>query len=629
MAEFLKEIEKQICELLPADCAVESVDLEGPEVVIYSRNIGAFLNDESLIKALAGKLKKRFIVRGETSTLKPVEEAERTIRETIPPEAEVSSVIFDVNFNEVVIEAKKLGLVIGSGGETLKKIALQTGWMPRLLRSPTTQSPIVSGIRRALIEDGKDIKRFLKKTGTQIYRRPSKPADWIRITGLGACREVGRSAFLVETPESKVLLDCGVSIAGGENAFPYLSSISFPLEELDAVVVSHAHLDHSGFVPFLYHYGYKGPVYCTPPTRDVMALLQVDFMDVMAKEGRQQYFNEKSIREEVKHCITRDYGEVTDIAPDIRLTLYNAGHILGSAQTHLHIGPGGHNLLYTGDLKFGYSELLDIPDTRFPRLETLIIESTYGGPNDRQPPRQICDQKLIDTILQTTEKNGTVIIPTFAVERAQEIMLVLENYARSHSWDIPVYLDGMIREANSLHTVYPEYLKRVVQRRVLHNDSPFDSNIFNIVEPKQRNKIVEEGRAVVMAPAGMMVGGPVLQHFKNASEDPKNTLVFVGYQAQRSIGKRIQSGAKDIVLDDAGKPKQFKVNMRVESIEGLSAHSDLGQLLGYIKRAFPRPEKALVVHGEERKCINLANTISSKFHIEATAPQNLDSIRLK
>lgn len=631
MSEFLKEIEKQVNELLPQTCAVDSVDIEGPEVVIYSKNIGAFLNDESLVRMLAGRLKKRVIIRGEASTLKPPEQAEPVIRQTIPPEAEVAAVTFDTNFNEVVIEAKKLGLVIGTGGETLKKIALQTGWMPRLLRSPNSPSPMISGIRRMLVEDGKDIRKFLKKTGNQIYRRPSKPTDWIRITGLGACREVGRSAFLVETPESKVLLDCGINIASTENAFPYMSSssINFSLEELDAVIISHAHMDHGGFVPFLFHYGYKGPVYCTPPTRDVMALLQSDFMDVMVKEGKQQYFNEKSIREEIKHCITRDYGEVTDITPDIRLTLHNAGHILGSSQIHLHMGSGGHNLLYTGDLKFGYTELLDMPDTRYPRLETLMIESTYGGSNDRQPPRQVCDQKLIDTILQTTEKNGTIIIPTFAVERAQEIMLVIENYARSHSWDVPIYLDGMIKEANAVHTAYPEYLKRAVQRRVLHNDSPFESNIFNMVDPKKRDQIVEEGRAVIMAPAGMMVGGSVIRHFKNACEDPKNTLMFVGYQAPGSLGRRIQSGAKDVTLEDNGRPRQYKVNLRLESIEGLSGHSDFGQLLGYLKRVFPKPERVLVVHGEERKCVNLARTVENKFHVEATAPRNLESIRLK
>jgi KH/beta-lactamase-domain protein len=627
--DFLKEMKEKINEMLPAEVEITSVDIEGPEIVIYTKSIGTFLNDERLIKNLASQLKKRFVIRPDSSILMDPEQAMARIKEIIPTEAGVERINFDASFNEVVIEAKKLGLVIGHGGETLKKITIETGWLPRLLRTPTGTSNMMKGIRDTLIIESKDVKALLKQVGKRIYRSPSKPTEWIRITALGGCREVGRSCLLIETPESKVMLDCGLNVASTENSFPYFNSIDFGLDQLDAVVISHCHMDHSGFLPYLFQYGYKGPVYCTTPTRDLMALLQEDYLDVLAKNAKMPLYSEKNIKEVVKHCIPREYGEVTDITPDIRLTLHNAGHILGSSLIHLHIGEGAHNLLYTGDLKFGYTELFDPAETRFPRLETLLMESTYGGQGDTQAPRYVGEKQMIDIILETTQKNGIVLIPTFAVGRAQEVSLIIENYARQKGWDIPVYLDGKAKEASAIHTAYPEYLKKSLQRRVLHNDSPFDSNIFQMVDRTKRKQIIEQGRCVVLAPAGMMNGGSVMEYFKNTCEDPKNTLLFVGYQAEGSFGRKLQRGVKDVALEDNGKTRGYKVNMRVETIEGFSGHADINQLLGYFKKLSPRPERALLLHGEEKKCMNLARTLSYKFKVEGSAPRNLDSIRLK
>jgi hypothetical protein len=619
----------KITEMLPKDIEITNVDIEGPEVVIYTKNIGRFLNDENLIKGLASHLKKRFVIRPDSSILMDPEQALVKINEIIPPEAGVERINFDVNFNEVVIEAKKLGLVIGHGGETLKRISMETGWLPRLLRTPTSNSEMMRGIRDTLIKESKDTKTLLKKVGKRIYRDQVKPTEWIRITALGGCREVGRSCLLIETPESKVMLDCGLNVASTENSFPYFNSIDFSLDQLDAVIISHCHMDHCGFLPYLFQYGFDGPVYCTTPTRDLMALLQVDYLDVLAKSAKTPPYSEKNIKDVVKHCITREYGEVTDITPDIRLTLHNAGHILGSALVHLHIGEGAHNLVYTGDMKFGYTELFEPAETRFPRLETMLIESTYGGQGDIQAPRYIGEKKLIDTILETTAKNGIVLIPTFAVGRAQEVSLIIENYARQRGWDIPVYLDGKAKEASAIHTAYPEYLKKNLQRRVLHNDSPFDANIFQMVDRTKRKEIIDQGRCVILAPAGMMNGGPVIEYFKNICEDPKNTIIFVGYQAEGALGRKIQRGVKEIALEDNGKTRGYNINMRVETVEGFSGHADINQLLGYFKKLSPRPERVLTMHGEEKKCMNLARTLSYKFRVEASAPRNLDSIRLK
>ncbi|MFH0986465.1 MAG: beta-CASP ribonuclease aCPSF1 [Candidatus Micrarchaeota archaeon] len=633
--QFLKDMEDKVRELLPPDCDVTSLDVEGPEIILYTKNIDKFLNDESLIKRLAGTLKKRFVVRSDPAMLMDPEEAKKKIEEIVPPEAEIKSIRFDPEFNEVNIEAKKLGLVIGAHGSTLKRITSETKWTPKPLRMPTSESKMMKGIRETLIRESEVHKKVLKKVGKRIYREQSKPTDWIRITGLGGWREVGRSCMLIETPESKVMLDCGVNVASNESPFPYLSSVDFSLEELDAVILSHAHLDHCGFLPYLFQYGYEGPVYCTTATRDLMVLLQEDYISVLGKSAKTPPYSQKDIKKELLHCIPKGYGEVTDITPDMRLTLHNAGHILGSSLVHLHIGEGAHNLLYTGDLKFGYTELFDPAETRFPRLETMIIESTYGGQRDIQKPRYMSEKYLIDLIKKVTSQNGLVLIPTFAVGRAQEVMMIIEAYARKHGdWDIPVYLDGMTREASAIHSAYSEYLKRSLERRILHNDSPFDSNIFQIVEPNQREQIAEDGRCVVLAPAGMMNGGPVVEYFKRCCDNPKNAIIFVGYQAEGSLGRKIQQGAKEVVLENnspegQGKSQAYKINALVETVESFSGHADLNQLLGYFKKVTPRPERVLVVHGEEKSAMNFARSLNYKFHVEASAPRNLDSIRLK
>ncbi|MEM3412091.1 MAG: beta-CASP ribonuclease aCPSF1 [archaeon] len=625
----LEELKKKLREEIPKEYEVVDINAEGPNILIETKNIELFLNNEQIIKNLASTYKKKFIIRSDPSTLLPPEQTIQKIKEIVPEDANISEIKFDPSFNEICIEAEKLGLIIGQNGETLKKIISETKWTPKLLRKPKTESEILKGIRETLIKESKEYKNFLKKTGKRIFRQKTKETDWVKITCFGGAREVGRSCFLLETPETKVLLDCGVNVASMENAFPLLNNLSFPIQEIDAVIISHGHLDHCGFLPYLFSYGYDGPVYTTTPTREVMALLQKDYLEVLEKNAKVPPYSEKDIKNEILHTITRNYNEVTDISPDMRITFYNAGHILGSAMVHIHIGEGLHNILYTGDFKFGYTELLNPAESEFPRLETLIMESTYGSPQDVQMPRYLGEKKMMDLIHETIEKNGIVLIPSFAVERAQEIMLVIAYYARKNNWDIPVYLDGMIKEASAIHTVYPEFLKKNVQREILHGESPFDMNIFQNVDKSKRDEIIENGRCVILAPSGMMNGGPVMEYFRKIAEDERNALLFAGYQAEGSLGRRIQRGEKEIPLEDEeGKLRTINVKMKVESVDCFSGHADVNQLLGFVKKVFPKPKLVLTVHGEEKKCVSLAKNISYKFKVETSSPRNLDSVRV-
>ncbi len=617
--------------MLPAECQLSKVEFEGPDIVMYLKNISEFYKDDNLIRKIAGVLRKRILVRSTQESLMPTNEALEEIKKIIPEEAGIDEISFNPDFSEVVIEALKPGLVIGKGGSTLKNIILQTKWAPKILRTPTMPSGTIKGIRKAQIKNAAKRHKFLSSLGKKICA-PINKSDWVKVTALGGFREVGRSSLLVQTPNNKILIDCGVISEAAEptKAFPYLSAMNLALDELDAVILTHAHLDHSGFVPYLYAYGYDGPVYCTAPTRDLMVLLQSDYVDVVNKSGKKAPYLDKHIRKAMNNTIVRDYGEVTDISPEIKLTFHNAGHILGSAQVHLHIGEGLHNLVFTGDLKYGHTRLFAPADTVFPRVETLFIESTYGGRDDSMPPRGEIERRLTSAISKTLQRKGKVLIPVFSVGRSQEIMLVLEEFAqRNPDFNYTVYLDGMILEASAIHTAYPEYLRPNVQRRILSNNSPFESKIFETVK-NNRNSVVDGDPCVILAPSGMLSGGPSVEYLKMMCENPKNSILFVGYQSIQSLGRKIQKGGKEVpMLGDDGKLQTLKVEMGVETVEGFSGHSDRHQLINYVRNLKPMPERIFTVHGEESKCEDLSRTFHRIARLESRAPMNLDAIRLK
>lgn len=630
--QTIEDIEKKVWESLPKTCQVTQVDFEGPEIILYTKNPKAFFaGTDNYVAKIAFELKKKISVRADKSLLQDPSTAKQQIEGLIPVEAGVKNITFIDPFCQVMIEAEKPGLVIGKGGETSKAIIMQTGWTPKIVRAPSSDSEFLTGIRYHLNKHAGERKKFLQDTAKKIYRDANAKHDWVRLTGLGAFREIGRSCMLVDTPISKVMMDCGINAGNKEEPYPYLDALNFPLSELDALVVSHAHMDHQGFAPYLYRMGYRGPLYCTEPTRDIMGLLQFDYVDVAVKQGVEPPYTEKDVKELLKHVIVRDYRETTDITPDMRITFFNASHILGSASVHMHIGDGAHNLVYSGDMKYGFTRLFDPMDLHYPRVETLIMESTYSGENDIQPARELEDKKLLQIIIDTLAKKGNVLIPVFAVGRGQEVTLVIEDfYRRGLLPTAKVYVDGLTREASAIHTAYPEYLRQNIQRRILSNDSPFTSPLFHMVTDKERDEILSEGNAIILASSGMLNGGASLAYFYKMAEDPKNALVFTGYQGDGTLGRKLQAGIRNIpIADEKGKTKELNINMRVESLEGYSGHSDRLQLENYIRNINPKPKRIVVDHGNRVKTVAFAKFITQRYGISSMAIRNLDTLRLR
>ncbi|MEM3227513.1 MAG: beta-CASP ribonuclease aCPSF1 [Candidatus Micrarchaeaceae archaeon] len=635
---------EKIKEMLPSEAKFVKAEFEGPDIAITLGNPRVVYEDEAIIKNIASSVKKKLIIRSDPSTLMPPEKALPVIMAMLPKEAVVKEPIhFVPEFGEVYIEALKPGLVIGKGGQLLKNIIIETGWSPRILRTPTMNSDTLTGVRQLMFNEMDFRKKFLAGVGKEI-NKPIINTEWLKATALGGYREVGRSSLLLETPNSKVIIDCGISpepaIKGveamndsqGNKAFPYLDSAIRSIEEINAIVITHAHMDHIGFVPYLFKYGYNGPVYCTPPTRDLAALLLSDYVKLVQRSGGTPLYDEKDIRKMLTHTITREYGEVTNITDEIKLTYHNAGHILGSATVHLHVGNGMYNIVHTGDMKYGYTKLFDGASVKYPRIDALFIESTYGGQNDITPNRRDAELELMDLIKKTITNGGKVLIPVFSVGRAQEIQLVLESYMAAdtnYKLEAPVFLDGMVLEASAIHTAYPEYLKESLRNRMLSNRSPFESEIFEVIKG-ERNEILEKGPAIIIASGGMLNGGVSLDYFRMLADNPKNSVVFVGYNSQSSLGRRLQNGVKEVALPDPeGKLVSVPVNISVNTVDGFSGHSDRRQLLAFVENLRPKPKVIYTMHGEESKCEDLARALGKEMHVRASAPMNLDSLRLK
>lgn len=771
---------------LPKDAMISDVSFEGSEIILYTKNKEFFTTSTELIKRIVSRVKKRIEVRADPSIVAEEETTTETIRETVPKEAGIKDIYFEPEFAKVVIHAEKPGLVIGKAGETLLSIKEKTFWTPEIKRAPVIDSDVIRSIRKMLHKEAGYRKKFLNKLGEKIYS-PGKEVEWIRATALGAYREVGRSCTLLQTPNTKALLDCGLSVSMlATKPYPYLDAPEFDIQGLDAVILSHAHLDHClppqtpvrmaggslkpigeiedgdevlsmnwktgkleigrctattktrdhkyvykintgnniieaspnhrffvlrngevkeveaqelregellpvvsaeasqnafikiksgnsflyqqvqeivwqkiesidilenpyeelidievlpnrnfiaeniivhncGVVPFLFEWGYRGPLYCTRPTRDLSVLLQLDYLQICQRENKKALYTSKGIEEAIKHCVTLEYGEVTDIAPDMRLTFQNAGHLLGSAVTHLNIGDGLHNVIYSGDIKYQRTKLFEKTSTDYARCETVIIEATYGTEGTTMATHREGEAELVRQVKKVIGRGGRIIIPAFAVGRSQDIIAILAET----DIQVPIYLDGMLWDATAIHTAYPEFMSRGMQSLILHKGrNPFvDPRLKGIGSQKEREKVFETSEpCVVLATSGMLMGGPAVEYLQRFAPDEKNMLLFVGYQAEGTMGRRIQKGWKQVQLEGG---RTIELNLEIGTASGLGGHSEQRELLQFLADLRSRPKKILTNHGDNSACVDLARRVHKMLKVESMAPKNLETVRLR
>lgn len=624
-----------ILQKIPPGSQITKIEYEGPRIAIYTTSPKFLLERNKTLSNLVSTIKKRIVVRTDQSIRKPEAEAKKILTKLVPKDAKLQGAFFDDTIGEVTIEVKRPWLLQKNPEFLQNDVVEELGWRIRVRKATTTSSSTIQTINYMLKVSTQERSKQLRQIGDDIFRPKIAPKSEVSLLTLGGFGQVGRSCMLLTTPESRILLDCGVNPGArtASEAYPRLDWANIALSDIDAVVIGHAHLDHTGFLPVLCKYGYGGPIYCTEPTLPMMNLIQLDAIKVASAQGRIPLYSERDVKQVMKQSITLSYNMVTDISPDIKLVLANAGHILGSALCHFHIGNGDHNFVYSGDIKFGKSILFEAADWRFPRVETLLIESTYGLKEDIQPNRQEVESAFVNVVNQTLADGGKVLIPIPAVGRAQEIMMVIDHYMKAGKMvEAPVFTEGMISEASAIHESYPEYLARELRQKILEtDDNPFDSEYFtNIEHTSSRGEALrEDSPGIVLATSGMLEGGPVLEYFKNIAPHKQNKILFVSYQMNGTMGRRVLDGAHQVsMLGRGGKVEAVTINAGIEKLDGFSGHSDYNQLMSFVHRLRPKLKRVLVNHGERRKSENLAANIRRMYRLHAHNPQIQEAIKL-
>jgi KH/beta-lactamase-domain protein len=566
---------------------------------------------------MVNTIKKRIVIRIDESLRLSQDESTNVIGDTVPKESGIAGTFFDAVLGEAVIFARKPWTILREGGDV--DLTEKIGWKVRVRKAPQNMLPIET-LYKILGETVSQRTKFYREVGDKIFRPKLTEQAEASLLTLGGFAEVGRSCMLLETRESKIILDCGLNLSAKDSlgALPRFDITGIGMEDVDAVVLSHAHLDHTGFLPALFKYGYRGPVYCTEPTLLLMSILQRDYLKY---SGSDALYSEQDIDRAVTHTITLMLGIVTDISPDIKLVLSNSGHIIGSTSIHLHIGNGEHNLVYTSDMKFGKTQTLENASWSFPRVETMIIESTYGGKEDIMCPREQSEANLVSAVERTLTAGGHVLMPVPAVGISQELILLLDRFTKGGRLKTKVLVEKIISEATAVYEAYPEFLSKELGKHVLESEASQFGSEFSIVESET---LKPSEPAIVLAPSSMLIGGPSVGYLKQIADNPKSTLIILSYQSLDTPGRAILDGARQIRIGG----ETIELQCQVERIDGLGSHSDYNQLMAYVMRLRPKLRRVLVNHGERPKAQNLASMINKQFRIQTQHPLVQEAIKL-
>jgi len=438
---------------------------------------------------------------------------------------------------------------------------------------------------------------------------------------LGAAGTVTGSKHLVSTGKSQVLLDCGLfqglKALRQRNWDPPL----LPADEFDAVVVSHAHIDHSGYLPVLVRHGFQGPIYCTPATADLLKLLLPDAAHL--QEEQAEYANYRGFsrhKPALPLCTVEDahaalallqprpYGKTFDVTSDLRATYKPAGHILGSATVTLDIEGHAHRLAFSGDL--GRWDRPVLPDpVSIEEADVLLLEATYG--NRHHGPDPVDD--LARVVREAANRGGALIIPAFAVGRTQELLWHLRRLEEQGAIPIlPVYADSpMAIEATDVYRRHREDHDEEMTAVMDSGGKPFATRQFHVAKSRQESVRLNDlvGPVVIISASGMATGGRVVHHLNLRLPDSRTTVLLVGFQAQGTRGRQLQEGRREVRMFG----REVPVRARVVSLDGLSAHADQGEILRWLGEFRKPPHRTYLVHSEPGAAEALQEIITSRL----------------
>ncbi len=611
----------KILNTLPTESGLTRIEYEGPRIALFSTNPAYFILNSNIVSNMVNTVKKRIVVRTDESIRRSEAECAGVLRTVLPNGIKISKLLFDPALGEVTALVEDLTREYSINDQDNAILSEKTGWRFLIRRSPNDPE-LIEQINAIMVRRASDRIRFYKAVGEKIFRPRLNERTEVSLVLLGGFNEIGRSCILVTTNESNVLLDCGInSFSSDMTTFaPRFDVTGLNIDDIDCVLLSHAHLDHSGFLPILFKHGYKGPIYCSEPTIPLTYLLlksnllqkeELGFMNPTSSE----------IEDVISHMIPLPYAVVTDITPDIRLTLANAGHILGSAITHLHFGNGDHNLVYTGDFKFGRSLALENAYWNFQRVETLIVESTLGGKEDILQSREEMNQRLLELINSCLSQGGNLLFPIPIVGQSQELIMTLSNFARMGLLSARICIEKSVSEASSIYETYMEYLSKEIKQEI-------DGYSINMFRPP-KSQIVEykklrKGSHLIISPSSMLTHGPSVSYLDQIRDDPASAVVLTSQPLPSTPARSLLEGKKDLVIEG----KRLNVDCRVESFADFTNHSDYGQILAYIKRMKQKLRRVIVNHGDKSKAQNLAGSINRILRIHTQHPLVEEAVKL-
>ena len=432
----------------------------------------------------------------------------------------------------------------------------------------------------------------------------------------GAAQTVTGSMHLIEADGHRMLLDCGMAQGRREEAKKLNSEFPFQPEKIDAVVLSHAHLDHSGKLPMLVKKGFSGSIFSTSATRDLCSAMLADSASLQEMDAR--YVNRQNEKQGLPfikplytlHDVARtmrlfqtvEFERPLQILPGIKMTFKNAGHILGSASVTLEIAEGRDKkkvtaLAFTGDLGRKGAAVVQDPDI-IDRADVLITESTYGGRD--HGPMDEARKNLARVVRETANNRGLLIIPAFAVGRTQDVVYHLHDLMQSKEIpQMPVYVDSpLATNITEIFRAHPECYDEETEQLLMQDggDDPFGFNMLRYTRSTEESKKLNNIRrpAIIISASGMCEGGRVLHHLRRNIGDPNTTVLFVGFQAENTLGRKLLRGDKTARIYG----EEHEVRARMEKIDGYSAHADEGEMLDFINAIPNRPKRVFVVHGE-------------------------------
>jgi len=455
---------------------------------------------------------------------------------------------------------------------------------------------------------------------------------------LGAAKTVTGSKYLLNIGGSRVMIDCG--LFQGLKELRERNWDEFPInpEEIDYLVLTHAHIDHSGYIPKLVKLGYKGPIICTPPTADLLKVLLPDAAHLQEEESR--YANKEGYSkhtpalplytvEDAMNALEQikvfPEGEIFKISNKAQFRYHKAGHILGAMMVEFEIkkGQGNYKIVFSGDLGRKDFPLLPDPD-HIKDVDYLILESTYG---DRLHPEQPELDILKNAIHEIVEKESCLLIPAFAVERTQEILYFLKMLARIGEIPVvPVYLDSPM--ATQVTHIFEEYMEILAPdiRQLLVGGKLFESPNFHFAGSVEESKNLNDikGPIIIIAGNGMATGGRITHHLKHRLPNPDNIVLLVGYQAVGTRGRLLLEGAQLLKLLGEFVP----VNAQVYNMEGLSAHADYLEILDWLSTIKTNPLEVFITHGEPASAQALAEKIKEQYNFNTYVPDYLELVEL-